>query len=489
MKPWHKQPQSFLISLLAGAFLILAGNQTRAQSTDWGETSILSTSSQISSIPQIALSSDGTKATAIWKQFTGFNYYIQSKSASISDNITSWGDLTTPVTAPSSALVDPLIALSDDGTKTTLVWRYHDGKNWLIRSISAILAGDVATWGTETDLSLAGVDAANHRIALSSDGTIVMVIWDSNETIQSITATLDGNTPTWNSVTDLTPTGERGWHPDVSLSPDGTKAAAVWYHWNGSNQIIQSASATLVGNVTTWGAVTDLIDNGKNSYNPQISLSADGSKATAVWRGSDGSNTIIQSASATLIGSNATWSAVTDLSVAGQNASRSRVALASDGTMAMAIWDRSDGLNYIIQSSAAAISGNIASWSSVTDLSVAGQNALSPNIALSTNGENASAIWFRHDGSNNVIQSASTVLTGNTAKWDTAMDLSGTGHNAESPQIALSSDGTKATAVWKYKYNDFNSYIQSASLLLPPQDEGDFFVIPLLNDRAVIFGL
>ena len=55
------------------------------------------------------------------------------------------------------------------------------------------------------------------------------------------------------------------------------------------------------------------------------------------------------------------WDAVTNLSATGQDAEDSQVALSSDGTKATAVWLRDDGSNYIIQSRSATISEAIVS--------------------------------------------------------------------------------------------------------------------------------
>ena len=54
-----------------------------------------------------------------------------------------------------------------------------------------------------------------------------------------------------------------------------------------------------------WGSLTPVAANGSL---PALALSADGAKATAVWL--DRANSRIESASATISGNTATWSAV-----------------------------------------------------------------------------------------------------------------------------------------------------------------------------------
>ena len=215
----------------------------------------------------------------------------------------------------------------------------------------------------------------------------------------------------WGTVTDLSSIEQDFSRAQIALSSDGTMATAVWARNNGLNNIIQSRSATISGNTTAWGAITDLSALGQDSFTPQIALSSDGTMATAIWFRNDGSNIIIQSRSAMISENLAIWGAGTDLSALGQDSFTPQIALSSDGTKATAVWTRNDGLNNIIQSRPATISGNTTARGAVTDLSAIGRDARIPQIALSSDGTMATAIWFRNDGSNNIIQSRSATIT------------------------------------------------------------------------------
>ena len=122
------------------------------------------------------------------------------------------------------------------------------------------------------------------------------------------------------------------------MSADGAQVTAVWLRWNGSNNILQSASSADGG--VNWSAPVDVSLVGRSADNPQVVSSADGGTLTAVWDRFDGSNTIIQSATSTDAG--ATWSTPVDLSAAGRNASVPQLAAAADGATVTAVWSRSD---------------------------------------------------------------------------------------------------------------------------------------------------
>jgi alkylated DNA nucleotide flippase Atl1 len=319
------------------------------------------------------------------------------------------------------------------------------------------------TWSLPTDLSATGRDAYEQQIALSADGSRAIAVWyryndNYNAIIQTASATISGKTATWGPVADLSATGQDAAAPQIGLSADGSRATAVWKRSNGSVNIIQTASATISGNTATWGAVADLSATGRNADVPQIGLSADGTKATAVWSRFNGSNQIVQTASATVSGNTTTWGTVADLTATGLSANAPQLGLSADGSRATAVWLRSNGSNNIIQAASALISGNTATWGTVADLSATGRNASAPQLGLSTDGSRATAVWYRNDGSNTIIQTASATVSGNTASWGTVFDLSATGQNANGPQLGLSADGSRAAAVW-YRFNGSNWFV------------------------------
>ncbi len=186
-------------------------------------------------------------------------------------------------------------------------------------------------------------------------------------------------------------------------------------------------SITAVGTVAaldlgSWSPPTTLSAAGTQTQAQQIALSADGSRATAVWhQGAMGSRKV-QSASATISGNSAQWSAAADLSVPGLEGIDPRVAVSGDGTRATAVWyyDK-DGVYWVVQAASAAIDGNNATWGAPVDLSVTGRNASMPDIGLSADGQRATVVWTRYNGSRNIVQSVSGVIDGRrpvgAARW------------------------------------------------------------------------
>ena len=142
-----------------------------------------------------------------------------------------------------------------------------------------------------------------------------------------------------------------------------------------------------------------------------------------------------------------------DLSATGGSAGNPQIAIAPDGSTT-AVWYRFNGTHTIIQAATQPPGG---AFGLPVDLSATGQNANTPQIAIAPDGS-ATAVWDRYDGTNNIIQ-ASTRPPGGA--FAVPVDLSAIGRNAIDPQIAIAPDGS-ATAVWR-RFNGNNDIVQAAT--------------------------
>jgi hypothetical protein len=106
---------------------------------------------------------------------------------------------------------------------------------------------------------------------------------------------------------------------------------------------------------------------------------------------------------------------------------------------------------------AAAPANAAPTWLAPDDLSATGQNAESPQVALDSQGD-AVAVWRRYDGANYIVQAATRPAGG---AWQEPDDLSEAGQNAENPQVAVDSQGD-AVAVWR-RYDGANYIVQAAT--------------------------
>lgn len=342
----------------------------------------------------------------------------------------------------------PQISVDAEGNAFA-VWNRFDGGNTTVQTSASRDGG--LTWSAPLDLSAPGVDAVNPQLSVDSSGNII-VVWNGsyagNHIVQSSSSTDGGET--WSTPTDIYSAGGTPYSPKISVDPLGT-AYAIWHHWNGSNEVVQTASSTDLG--LTWSAPVDLSAPGGDSDDPQISVDSGGS-AIAVWKRFDGYRMIVQSRSSSDGG--LTWSNSVDLSPAGGSAGSPQISVDADGT-AHAIWYQWTGGIDIVQSAASTDGG--VTWSTPMDLSDDEGLFTSPQISVNPEGT-AIAVWVHFDGVNTFTFQSSTSTDGGV-NWSTPVNLTAVDGYAGNPEIAVNAEGT-AVAVWARLYG-LNTFVVQSS--------------------------
>ncbi len=195
------------------------------------------------------------------------------------------------------------------------------------------------------------------------------------------------------------------------------------------------------GGTTSWGwgtAKSIQADNKIAATNPNIAVTDNGS-ALAVWMQSDGTafNSIWTNRYDPATG----WS--TPVSIdngSGNNTGTPRIAVAADGSMALAVWSQQDGAIYNIWANRY---DPTTGWGTAELIETNDSGAAtSPQIIVA--GDRALAVWSQHDGTiyNIWANSYYSAIGWGTAKIIEANDNG----NATSPQIAVS--GNSVFAVW-----------------------------------------
>ena len=421
---------------------------------------------------QLALSSDGTRAAAVWWVYDGTHTKVQFSSAIINGNVAEWID-PVDISPPGMDAGYPQIALSADGSRVIAVWQLYGGSYNVIQSAVASLTGNQAIWSIPVTLTASGLDSELPQVALSADGAKSIAIWQiydgTHSVVQSSTATISGVTATWSSAANVSSPDTDSWNPQVLLAEDGSLSTAIWMHRDGGNTIIQSASASLSGTSASWGTIANLSATGSDADEPNFSLSGDGTKALSMWQQFDGTNKIVQSSAGTINGNTGTWGAPIDLSQPSLNTYSSQVTISEDGEKGVAIWSRSDTNFDLVESSTVSLAENGTSWSSPTILSQENHNSYLPKIAISQDGTKATAIWMDNFGDIYSIQSTSASIIENRANWGDAGNVSPTNESFNIyPKLKLSRDGTKATAIWNvFTIGGFYHQSSSATILYP----------------------
>ncbi len=392
--------------------------------------------------PRLAFDADGN-AVAVWRWYDGSYVRIQASTKLYGE---SWQETSDTISDAGYNALQPQIAVDPAGNAIA-IWPQDDGANTRIQT-STKLFGEA--WGDPVTISVAGIDAGFPKIAVDSYGnaTAVWTLYGiTTVRVQVSTKLFRG---IWTDPYTLSDIDYEATSADVAVDSDGY-ATAVWSGSDGTNSLIQASTKLFEG---TWTPRELLSEDGQNAHGPNVVVDADGN-ATVVWSRSDGTNSRIQASTKSLEG---IWTPPDTLSEDGQDAYSPNVAVDSSG-IATVVWSQSDGTNSRIRASTKPFEGI---WTPPDTLSEDGQNAYGPYVAVDSSG-NATVVWSRSDGTNGRIE-ASTKPFGGT--WATPSALSGAGSNAGFEHIAYDSFGN-ATATWSDNV-DFGGRIQFAIQYAPP---------------------
>jgi hypothetical protein len=203
-------------------------------------------------------------------------FRVEAASATIVDNIVTWSG---PTTLGIGVVYRHDIALSSDGTKAVYVSAFGLGFDQPSNfAATATIVNNVATWSPPQEIL--GPYVASVRLALSSDGSTAMIMWDQHDCKQcpgnmlAATAIITDNLAIWSPPIYLAAsTGDY----DFGMASDGTKAVAIWKCYN--NIYICSATAQVVNNMATWGSPEPFV----SGHVVLLELSDDATKAIAMF--------------------------------------------------------------------------------------------------------------------------------------------------------------------------------------------------------------
>lgn len=302
-------------------------------------------------------------------------------------------------------------------------------------------------WSEPMAISSTVSDQPNISVDLSGNAVLVWQGYDGNNyIIQSAVLPFDGS---WSSPTTLSEAGNDAQGPCVGVDTVGN-AVAVWSRFDGLNSIIQGATLPFQG---SWSDPDNISTSGQNSDSVKVSVDFSGNvnNAVAVWHGFNGYNFIMQASSLPMGGS---WTNPEGISVSGQDALSPVVAVDHSGD-AVGVCSRYDGSNFTARA-ASYLYDQV--WSSSFTMSTPGDNATEQGLDMDTNG-NSVVVWSYFDGTNNTIQ-ASTLQFGDG--WTTPADISTAGQDSYIPLVVIDSSGN-AIAFW-VGFDGTNYIAQSAKM-------------------------
>src|SRR4051794_4613120 len=180
--------------------------------------------------------------------------------------------------------------VEDPAGNVLMVWTRFDGANTRVQAQSRAANG---TFGPVATISIAGRDAYEPQLAMNSSGDAIAVWTQFDGGHARAHAGFRPAGGSFGADQTLSAASRDAVAPQVSMDSAG-KAIAVWYAYDGTTDRIQASVRAPNG---TFGAVQTISAAGFEAYEPKIATgpSAD-DDAAAVWTGSDGVHTRVQSA-------------------------------------------------------------------------------------------------------------------------------------------------------------------------------------------------
>lgn len=287
--------------------------------------------------PSVAVSPNGA-AIVTWQ--LPFSAHTTTVQVTTRDTGGMWS-APVDVSPPGTHAREPRLALTGDGT-ALLVWRRDTGGGDTV--IEATERPPGGQWSPPRGLSDPTVRAKRPRLAIAPNGAAALV-WeqtvDGRLTVVAATRDPDGR---WTDPVTLTGATAAGHEPNVAIGPTGT-ATVVWIEETSGGAAVMAASRTAGG---VWPAPVvigrgsalphETPRPGRAETGADVAALPDG-RIAAVWTIVDGTTNRAQAA---VTRPDGTWTAATALSKPGAAASGVQVVALAGGDAA-AGWEELDG--------------------------------------------------------------------------------------------------------------------------------------------------
>ncbi len=332
-----------------------------------GAVDTLSAAGASASGQRVAVDSDGI-ATIVWSR----NGVVQLARYGASGQVGSVLDVSTQASASA-----PEVAVGGDNV-ATVVWGFIAFPTITVQGRRVAADG---TMGAVAGFGQLGSSQTTGRVAAGPNG-IATVVWLDTGAVYA---------------QGLGPSGKIGTNPVTVFpvqAPPLQGATAVQVAAGPDNGVTVAWSADGGVRAERLGGVEALLSS-ESADQPQVAVGPD-SVASVAWRRNDGTNTRVRAIRFNGAGAVGTG---TDFSAAGQNANTADVAVGPTNA-ATAVWRRTNGTNFIVQTADRSTAGVVGP---VTDLSAVGQNGNNPQVSVGASGRTV-ATWARSNGTHTIIQ-------------------------------------------------------------------------------------
>lgn len=376
-----------------------------------------------SPLPDVAMNRAGD-AAAVWVGSTGIAQLAVRPAGG------SFGTAT-DLSPVGQTAVNPHVAMSESGDAVA-VWQF--GPTATVQAAVRTAAGSLQP---VQSLSVAGQDAREPQVAIDPAGNAVVVWIRGSDIVQ---ASIRPAGAGFAGPFDLTLPAEGALAPQVAMDAAGN-AVVVWT--NTSNRVraaMRRAGLSFAG--ASFSPTTTVSNDTLGAFNPQVAMNA-GGDAVAVWQRNVTGVGNQEVHAATSVGGRA-FGPVTAASPSGQTLSSPQVGLSGAGD-AIAVWQRAVGVNNFVQSALRPAGGAFAARADLPSSGPIPQSP-KPQIAVNDAGD-AIAAWQGSTGSNIIVQAAARAAGGVFSSSLSPSNVSVAGQDAKPPQVAIDQDGD-GIAVW-----------------------------------------
>ncbi|HEX3911594.1 MAG TPA: PKD domain-containing protein [Solirubrobacteraceae bacterium] len=333
-------------------------------------------------VPQVAMNAEGD-TVVVWAHYNGGSEVVEAAYRSAGGG---WS-APTIVSPAGNEVPHPVVGIDARGDAIA-VWELHTAP---ANRIEASFRPAGGAWQPPVELSDKTHDARIGLMSMNAAGDAAAV-WSlstgSADVVQVAYRAADG---AWQKPVEVS--GPEADAPSVALDAHGD-ARAIWRLKTGANWLVQSAYMPAGG---SWQPPVELSPANSTEPKPRIAVDELGD-ALADWAASDGANVLVEAAIGTPGGA---WQSAQKLSAPGHDALDPTAALDAGGN-AFAAWERSNGTNELVEASTHPGAG---AWQAPFALSATGENASTPALAADAQG-NAVAVWERSNGTNQIVQAS-----------------------------------------------------------------------------------
>jgi hypothetical protein len=370
------------------AFAIEAA--TRPAGGEWQPPQVISAAGKNSLYPQAAVDPKGD-LVVVWQGLGAGNEVI---SAAVRPAGGSW-QAPQAISQSGHPAEEPQVAISPLG-EAAAVWQRSNGTKTIIQASSHPAGG---SWSGPEDLSLETVNSVEPTVAADSSGDLVAA-WASNEDDIATASRPEGHP--WQAPANIP--NAAGLPLDPRLGLDGAGDAVAFWSVSLSSETEVRAATMPAGGV--WQAPSTLSTPAVDGENIASALAVNQrGEALAVWGRYENHVEHIQSATLPAGGS---WQAAVDLTPQSSHPRGPVVAIDAAGD-AVAGWESSNGSDSIVRFATRAAG---AQWNSQLNLSLPGEAAFNPSVALTTGGT-VIADWNReNNGATRTVQASAFALAG-----------------------------------------------------------------------------